>query len=74
MEAKRIEILQSRRTTKKQIDGIAAQDSARIRARRKIETNLPQYQQYNAAADAQQQGFGNIIQGAGMAGTSTTQE
>jgi hypothetical protein len=32
---------------------------------------LPRYQQYNAAADTQQQGFGNIIQGAGMAGTST---
>jgi hypothetical protein len=59
----------------KQIDGIAAQDNARIRGT-KEDRNAAKLaalsSQYNAAADAQQQGFGNIIQGAGMAGTAAS--
>lgn len=57
----------------KQIDGVRAEDSARIRGI-KEDRNASKLaalsSQYNSAADSQQQGFGNVIQGAGMAGTA----
>jgi hypothetical protein len=57
----------------KQIDGIAAEDNARIRGV-KEDRNTAKLaalsSQYNAAANSQEQGFGNIVQGAGMAGTA----
>lgn len=57
----------------KQIDMIGAEDNARIRGI-KEDRNASKLAalsgQYNAAADAQQQGFGNMIQGVGMAGTA----
>jgi hypothetical protein len=55
----------------KQIDVMGAEDNGRIRGI-KEDRNAAKLAalsgQYNAAADSQQQGFGNIIQGAGMAG------
>jgi hypothetical protein len=54
--------LQQIRRTTKQIDGIAAQDNARTDVRQKTENKVCQRHQANiAAADAQQQGFGNMV-------------
>jgi len=57
----------------KDIDALKAEDSARIRQTQE-ERNRAKLaalsSQYNAANDAQQQGIGNMIQGAGMAASA----
>jgi hypothetical protein len=59
----------------KNIDMVRAEDEGRIRntkeerARAKLAAISSQY---NAANDAQQQGYGNMIQGAGMAATAAS--
>jgi hypothetical protein len=57
----------------KNIDMVRAQDDARIRdvkEGRKIDEINVLSSRYNAANDMEQQGFGNMIQGAGMAASS----
>jgi hypothetical protein len=55
--------LQQTRRTTKQIDGIAARKIVQNKRHegRSNAASLLRHRQYNAAADAQQQGFGNII-------------
>ncbi len=59
----------------KEIDAIKSQDAARIRSV-KEERNKAKLaalsSQYNAANDAEQQGYGNIIQGVGSAGSAAS--
>lgn len=55
------------------IDQVRAQDSQRIqmtKEQRQQAKLAALSSQYNAAADAEQQGYGNIAQGAAMAGTA----
>ncbi|MES2864113.1 MAG: hypothetical protein V4666_08345 [Bacteroidota bacterium] len=57
----------------KEIDAIKSQDAARIRSvkeERQKAKLAALSSQYNAANDAEQQGYGNIIQGAGSAGSA----
>ena len=59
----------------KEIDAVRSQDSARIRSvkeERQRAKLAALSSQYNAANDAEQQGYGNIIQGAGRAGSAAT--